>query len=151
MKNNTIHQAETAVYLYLLQLAKHQPNANLWLEKLPSWLLAIKDKSRYAHAPFYASIIEKLPRLQTVKVNFIDKVEIIGDWQDSDFKKAQNLLKNLMPWRKGPFFIGDGIDKHIHIDTEWRSDFKWNRVSAHLDLVDKRILDVGGGSGRKNG
>ena len=81
------------------------------------------------------------------KVNFIDKVEIIGDWQDSDFKKAQNLLKNLMPWRKGPFFIGDGIDKHIHIDTEWRSDFKWNRVSAHLDLVGKRILDVGGGSG----
>lgn len=147
MKNNTIYQAETAVYLYLLQLAKHHPNANLWLEKLPLWLSAIKDKSRYAHAPFYASVVEKLPALQSTNINLTDKVEVMGDWNDSDFKKAQNLLKNLMPWRKGPFFIGNGTDKHIHIDTEWRSDFKWNRVSSHIHLTNKRILDVGGGSG----
>lgn len=52
-------------------------------------------------------------------------------------------LRGLMPWRKGPFdFFG------THIDTEWRSDWKWDRVAPHLaDLSGRRILDVGCGSG----
>lgn len=52
-------------------------------------------------------------------------------------------LRGLMPWRKGPFdFFG------TYIDTEWRSDWKWERVAPHLaDLSGRRILDVGCGSG----
>ncbi|MBB5322075.1 tRNA 5-methoxyuridine(34)/uridine 5-oxyacetic acid(34) synthase CmoB [Marinobacter oulmenensis] len=52
-------------------------------------------------------------------------------------------LRGLMPWRKGPFeFFG------THIDTEWRSDWKWDRVAPHLaDLQGRTILDVGCGSG----
>ena len=52
-------------------------------------------------------------------------------------------LRGLMPWRKGPFeFFG------THIDTEWRSDWKWQRVAPHLsDLRGRRVLDVGCGSG----
>ncbi|CAI8156027.1 MAG: tRNA U34 carboxymethyltransferase [Pseudidiomarina mangrovi] len=48
-----------------------------------------------------------------------------------------------MPWRKGPF--------HLHgvtIDTEWRSDFKWQRVAPHVgDLSGQQVMDVGCGSG----
>ena len=34
------------------------------------------------------------------------------------------------------------------IDTEWRSDWKWQRVAPHLsDLRGRRVLDVGCGSG----
>lgn len=145
--NNSIYHAETALYLHLLQIAKHHPKASEWLTKLPSWLSAIKDKSRYAHAPFYASAVGRLPIVQNVQVDLVDKVHIQLDWSMADFKKSHSLLKNLMPWRKGPFFIGNGNDKYIHIDTEWRSDFKWQRVKKHLDLTGKRILDVGGGSG----
>ena len=57
--------------------------------------------------------------------------------------QAEAALRGLMPWRKGPFdFFG------VHIDTEWRSDWKWDRVAPYLsDLRGRRILDVGCGSG----
>lgn len=142
----TIHQTETDLYLYLLQTAKHHPKAQEWLTRLPNWLSDIKDKSRYAHAPFYASAVERLPACDGT-ADLVDKVSVHCTWTMADFKKTQSLLKNLKPWRKGPFFIGDGADQQIHIDTEWRSDFKWQRVIKHLDLAGKRILDVGGGSG----
>jgi len=52
-------------------------------------------------------------------------------------------LRLLWPWRKGPFNLF-GID----IDTEWRSDMKWDRVLPHISpLQDRTILDVGCGSG----
>ena len=57
--------------------------------------------------------------------------------------RLENGLRGLMPWRKGPFdFFG------TYIDTEWRSDWKWDRVAPHLaDLAGRTILDVGCGSG----
>ena len=58
-------------------------------------------------------------------------------------ERLEQGLRGLMPWRKGPFeFFG------THIDTEWRSDWKWDRVAPHLaDLNGRTILDVGCGSG----
>jgi tRNA (mo5U34)-methyltransferase len=51
-------------------------------------------------------------------------------------------LQGLIPWRKGPFNLFG-----VHVDSEWRSDWKWQRVAPHLDLRGKRILDVGCGNG----
>ena len=146
--NQTIKNAETEVYLTLLQLADKHPVANAWLTQLPTWLGAIKDKSRYAHAPFYQSLIERLPSVDNVQVDFNQPCIMAEfDWQDSEFKQTTALLKKLMPWRKGGFLLGKD-DKKIHIDTEWRSDYKWDRVLPHISsLKGKRVLDVGGGSG----
>jgi tRNA (mo5U34)-methyltransferase len=53
------------------------------------------------------------------------------------------LLLQLAPWRKGPFDVGG-----VHIDAEWRSDLKWQRVAGAIEsLAGRRVLDVGCGNG----
>lgn len=53
----------------------------------------------------------------------------------------RKLLK-LHPWRKGPLELAG-----VRIDTEWRSDWKWQRLKPHLDLSGQRVLDIGCGNG----
>lgn len=57
--------------------------------------------------------------------------------------RLQQGLQGLIPWRKGPFeFFGEAID------SEWRSDWKWQRIAPHLsDLRGRSVLDVGCGNG----
>jgi len=68
-----------------------------------------------------------------------DAVTISGDVE------APGLQETLMafhPWRKGPFeFFG------IPIDTEWRSNIKWQRIASAIDLKQKAVLDIGCGNG----
>lgn len=89
--------------------------------------------------------LQQLPRLNNVSLSKTDTVALYSDIElsDSEQHKTRSVLRQFMPWRKGPFeFFG------IHIDTEWRSDWKWDRVSPHIgDLHNKRVLDVGCGSG----
>ena len=60
--------------------------------------------------------------------------------------RAPELLRenlfSLHPWRKGPLELGG-----VRVDTEWRSDWKWNRLSPHLDLRGHQVLDIGCGNG----
>jgi len=65
------------------------------------------------------------------------------DWTDETKREAHDTLHKLVPWRKGPFDISG-----VEIDTEWRSDLKWQRLeNAISPLRDRRILDVGCGNG----
>ena len=62
-----------------------------------------------------------------------------------NINKAQleSSLKQLMPWRKGPYQIDD-----LQLDSEWRGDMKWDRVTPHIQsLKGKTVLDVGAGNG----
>ena len=163
MLNDTITHAERELYLTLLGLAQQQPSAYEWLTRLPTWLNNIKDKANYAHAPAYQASVARLP---TLTVNYVDLnsdvLTIEANLSESQRKQIMALLKQLMPWRKGPFQIGGQISSRqtvdtqddsdtnapILIDTEWHSDWKWQRVAPHLgNLKGRRILDVGGGSG----
>ena len=68
------------------------------------------------------------------------KAEELNEQQQATLLES---LQALRPWRKGPFNLFD-----IHIDTEWRSDWKWDRLIPHIQpLQDKLVLDVGCGSG----
>jgi len=66
---------------------------------------------------------------------------VLGRPVDNPERLQQQLL-NLHPWRKGPLELAG-----VRIDTEWRSDWKWERLRPHLDLNGQRILDIGCGNG----
>ncbi len=72
----------------------------------------------------------------------INRGRLVAAKSFEHFDSARKHLQALIPWRKGPLRLG-GID----IDTEWRSDWKWNRIQAHLSLAGARVLDVGSGNG----
>lgn len=47
------------------------------------------------------------------------------------------------PWRKGPYQVGN-----IELDSEWRGDMKWDRITPFIgSLQGKTVLDVGCGNG----
>jgi tRNA (mo5U34)-methyltransferase len=71
------------------------------------------------------------------------KWQSILDALPSATDNKRDLLLGLSPWRKGPVDVGV-----FHIDTEWRSDLKWQRVKdAIKPLEGRNILDVGCGNG----
>jgi len=75
----------------------------------------------------------------------IDAVTIGDDKQLSLEEQAivRDHLKCFMPWRKGPFSVfGNSVD------SEWRSERKWKRVTPVLpDLKGKVIADIGCNNG----
>ena len=63
--------------------------------------------------------------------------------QTIDKAQLESALKQLVPWRKGPYQISD-----LQLDSEWRGDMKWDRVTPHIkSLKGKAVLDVGSGNG----
>jgi tRNA (mo5U34)-methyltransferase len=73
------------------------------------------------------------------KVILSDVVEIKTTMDDKSIYKS---AKSLMPWRKGPFKIGETF-----IDTEWKSNIKYNLLRPYFDLKDKRVADIGCNNG----
>jgi len=99
----------------------------------------------HGDAQRWLEAIDVLPDAVPGVIELGDTVRI-GDRTDLDparSKALEDSLRALHPWRKGPFeFFG------LHVDTEWRSDWKWQRLDAVLgDLDGARVLDVGAGNG----
>tara|TARA_Y100000817_G_C16795552_1_gene517153 strand:+ start:121 stop:1050 length:930 start_codon:yes stop_codon:yes gene_type:complete len=89
----------------------------------------------------WLSILNKLPLIKEVNVNLQNQVS--ADFHCEDMQEIEELLLQLLPWRKGPFKLSD-----INIDSEWDSSKKWKRFKElELDVKNKTILDVGSGNG----
>lgn len=116
-----------------------------WLNTLPSQLTAWQKESLHGKFKMWFNAVERLPLLQPERLDLLHSVtaNMLEPLPQGQREGVENLLRNLMPWRKGPFSLY-GVD----IETEWRSDWKWDRVLPHISsLAGRTILDVGCGSG----
>ncbi len=117
-----------------------------WKPILLQQLENVFFKPSYGHFPKWLLAFEQLSTLKTSHYRFDTSVIEIGTAHDIKPEKQAcylNTLKQLHPWRKGPFNVFG-----IHIETEWRCDKKWQRLQSCLpDLTNKTVLDVGCGNG----
>lgn len=76
----------------------------------------------------------------------LDQTVRIGEATDAtklELEELETLLKSFIPWRKGPFTLFG-----VEIDTEWKSNIKWERLRHQIEALEgRRVLDVGSGNG----
>ena len=91
----------------------------------------------------WINLLSEMPILQDTNIDLFSGVHVKGNSNNSDEEVIESLLLQFLPWRKGPFKVNN-----IIVDSEWRSNLKWDRfLELDLDLKDKNILDVGSGNG----
>jgi len=117
-----------------------------WLETLPQRTEHAIFKSNNGHIPKWTRALEELPASSPSAIDLSLPAITIGTAQDISPDEQHSLKETLMtfhPWRKGPFsFFGR------HIDTEWQSNLKWDRLAPHLsNLANRLVLDIGSGNG----
>ena len=116
-----------------------------WHETLPALIEERLNGRRWGDMPGWLAALESLPDISVHHSDFNAGVTIghTADITSKELDQLQQSLMGLHPWRKGPFELFG-----MAIDTEWRSDWKWERVLPHLQSLQNRlILDVGCGNG----
>ncbi|MDQ6983292.1 MAG: tRNA 5-methoxyuridine(34)/uridine 5-oxyacetic acid(34) synthase CmoB [Ghiorsea sp.] len=99
----------------------------------------------FAHGDYvrWSEAFESLPDMSQMKIQLDDKVSVQSSASNIDNVQVEKALKTLTPWRKGPFEVFG-----VYVDTEWRSDLKWQRILPHLSSLEgRKVLDIGCGSG----
>ncbi len=103
------------------------------------------EQIRYGDHKRWQKLIADLPDITPSNIHFEARI-VIGQQTDCDESTRaaiEQALKELIPWRKGPFSIF-GVD----VDSEWQSNLKWERLIDHIaPLAGKTVLDVGSGNG----
>lgn len=133
-------------YAALLAQLSCDPDFAFWPQTLAAQLETLTFSKPHGKRQQWLDALATLPALSTSDVDFTAGQVRIGqpaDCSEAERTQLRQCLQTFIPWRKGPFELFG-----IYIDSEWRSDWKWQRVAPHLsDLRGRKILDVGCGSG----
>ena len=133
-----------AYYQTLLSSLAQTPLA-AWAQQLPQQIATGLCEQRYGDLAQWRQALAQLPQIIPTYIDLKRGVTIgaTGDSNSDVLIAIEQHLRTLMPWRKGPLTIHG-----IHIDSEWRSDWKWQRLLPHIQpLAGKQVLDVGCGNG----
>jgi len=126
--------------------ALREAKADAWVALLPAQLANAFDADQHGDLVRWQHAIQQLPALSpSQRLLDTDAVHIgcADDVSGTEQHQLEQSLRALHPWRKGPYQLFG-----IHIDTEWRSDWKWHRLQPHLAPLEHRlVLDVGCGNG----
>lgn len=116
-----------------------------WSQNLQQILPGRLAPDSHGRMTGWQQALQALPQLRPSRIELKAGVEI-GDAEQLGNVEAEQFaaqLKAFHPWRKGPYSLF-GID----IDTEWRSDWKWDRLLPHIrPLSGRNVLDIGCGNG----
>ncbi|MFA7115227.1 MAG: tRNA 5-methoxyuridine(34)/uridine 5-oxyacetic acid(34) synthase CmoB [Candidatus Omnitrophota bacterium] len=108
--------------------------------------LDIIKSSKHGDMPRWRNLYDELPDVNPSFFELDGNVIKIGQRDEIDdvsYAKLYEILRQYMPWRKGPYSIFG-----INIDTEWRSDIKWDRFKDGIsDISGRKILDIGAANG----
>jgi len=116
-----------------------------WAQEIANRIAETSDRG---HGDLFRwqQVLQQLPQCSASTIDLSASAPIIGEADDLDSSQREalrNLLLQLHPWRKGPFELFG-----IHIDAEWRSNLKWERLAGRIAPLEGRlVLDVGGGNG----
>ena len=125
---------------------QREPGLELWAGQLPRQLQQRFHDRLHGDFPRWLAQLQALPDIAPERVQIDQETVRVSTAQPlraATLQQIESRLRDLHPWRKGPYDIHG-----LNIDTEWRSDWKWQRLSSHITpLTGRRVLDVGCGNG----
>ena len=131
----------SGLYSYLASIG-----LEAWADELKQLIQVRLNPEHHGDFARWLEALEAMPSIPVMQtIMDADRITVLPQENLTEQQTAalkQNLLA-LQPWRKGPFEIHG-----VYIDTEWRSDWKWQRIRGHLQpLAGRKVLDVGCGNG----
>ncbi len=82
------------------------------------------------------------PKVTSYTLSDTIEVKLDKSYQNQYQTLIEDCAKLMLPWRKGPFKIGE-----LFIDTEWQSFIKYNLLKPHFNLEGKVVADIGCNNG----
>ena len=126
-------------YIPFFESLKDSPLAD-WIPTLEQQIQTKLFESNDGHLQGWLDTLSALPEFRCQNSEMSEHLSFDGA---CDPPQMESALRTFHPWRKGPLKLG-GVD----IDTEWRSDWKWDRLKEHIEPLEGRtVLDIGCGNG----
>lgn len=129
-----------------LEASFRQLGLDKWAEVVADQVRAVIKNTPNGNLETWGLALQSLPKGAAISNNLnASRIEIgaAGDLSPEAEQLMLQSLREMHPWRKGPFSLfGQPLD------PEWRSDLKWSRLKGKIvDLKGRVVLDVGCGNG----